>query len=137
MGFFSLSVCKHQAWTIAVQEAGTFVYLGCRKKTDAHANIHTTFKVLQPITTILIYCKKYLYTILFSWYSLIYILRQIKLTWNKAISMMRGKSLPPEIILRKNQDKQLFYFFKENLEREIISCFVKISFCRIHSHIFC
>ena len=132
MGFFSLSVCKHQAWTIAVQEAGTFVYLGCRKKTDAHANIHTTFKVLQPITTILIYCKKYLYTILFSWYSLIYILRQIKLTWNKAISMMRGKSLPSELILEIINSLR----FLKNLEREIISIFVKILFRFIFSRLF-
>ena len=37
------------------------------------------------------------------------------------ISMMRGQSPPSELNFRK---KRLIGFFKENLEREIISCFI-------------
>ena len=53
---------------------------------------------------------------------------------NKVNSMMRGKSQSPEIILEKKSN--IFLVFEENLEREIISFFVKRSFCRINSHIF-
>jgi len=47
--------------------------------------------------------------------------------------MMRGKSTRYEYILEKIKSNNSLAF-KENLEREIIS-FVKISVCRISSHV--
>ena len=49
--------------------------------------------------------------------------------------MMHGKSPQSDLIFfRDNQVEQRF--LKENLEREIISFFVKISFWRISSRLF-
>ena len=54
---------------------------------------------------------------------------------DNAISMMRGKSPPPEIILEKIKSNNSLVF-EENLEREIISFFVKISLWCISSRTF-
>ena len=61
---------------------------------------------------------------------------KLKLIMNKTISMIRGMSPLSEFILRENQVEQVFCLFEENLERDIISFFVKISFYRISTRLF-
>ena len=49
--------------------------------------------------------------------------------------MIRGKSPPSEHVLDKIKS-QILWDFQENLKREVISIFVKISFCSINKRIF-
>ena len=61
-------------------------------------------------------------------------LKERNLIKYKEISMMRGKSPPSEQVLEKIQSNSLLGF-KEDLEREIISFYVKILITRIYSRI--